>query len=102
MFYHFCHLKIGLPKERRALARFLYSESIHRELEEAYKLTIRPEFIEYRVAADFSLKEGILQMRCPNCNGAIDLVKNRIEVKKYKCPYCGTNFILPEKLLSLL
>lgn len=77
-------------------------EAIHKDLSEVYRLKLRPETIEYKIIADFSFKEGTLSIKCPNCKANIDISKDKIEGNKYKCPYCQTTIILPEKLLDLL
>jgi len=77
-------------------------EAIHKDLSEVYRLKLRPEIVEYKIVADFSFKEGVLSIKCPNCGANIDILKDKIEGNKYKCPYCQTTIILPKKLLDLI
>ncbi|MGB9806566.1 MAG: hypothetical protein ACP5KW_07350 [Thermoproteota archaeon] len=77
-------------------------EFIHKDLSEVYRLKLRPETIEYKITADFSFKEGVFSIKCPNCRANVDISKDKIEGNKYKCPYCQTTIILPEKLLNLI
>ena len=77
-------------------------EEIHRELAEVHRLKLRPEIVEYKIITEFSLKDGAVVIKCPHCNGSLDLVKDKIEGNKYKCPYCGEFIVIPERILSLL
>ncbi len=75
---------------------------IHKELSEAHKLKLRPEVVEYKIITDFSLRDGGFVVKCPSCSGRIDVIKDKIEGNRYKCPYCENAIVFPDKILRLL
>jgi ribosomal protein S27E len=79
------------------------AKEIHDELVEAHKRKIGPqEVIHYQIVTDFSFKDGALAVRCPNCAGNIDIVKGKLEGNKYKCAYCGSTIVIPDKIFKML
>ena len=64
----------------------------------AYKQ--KKEVIQYNVAASFNFSSsGTLEIKCPHCSGSQELTEKH---RMVTCEYCGKNYIIPKKILSLL
>ncbi|MCS7365147.1 MAG: hypothetical protein NDF54_06915 [archaeon GB-1867-035] len=56
--------------------------------------------VRYNIITDFSFKDGVLTLKCPNCGGSIDV--KQIKNNTVKCKYCNSDLMIPKKLLELL
>lgn len=57
------------------------------------------EVVHYQVVANFELsRDGTVKLRCPNCGASVISSKERNQ----KCEYCGSVFVVPSKILSML
>lgn len=65
--------------------------------EKAYERT--KEVVQYNIAANFSLKNGVLEISCPSC-GAPNLQRDK--ANKAKCQSCKREYVVPDKMLNLL
>jgi len=63
------------------------------------KTTLQRETVNYNVAASFDFKDGVLQIKCPNCGASIPL-KNKEPTGK--CQFCGATYAIPTKILQLI
>jgi len=80
----------------------ILAKEIHDELTEKYRLTLRPERVEYKIVANISLDKGVINIQCPYCSASLTLKKETIKGNVMKCEYCGKNIIVPQKIIDLI
>jgi len=89
----------GLPNKTRL-------EGILDEKNEKFisKLMLEKEKIQYsyNIITKFSIIDGSIVVKCPNCGAVVDIEKNQISDNKIRCPYCNTVFFIAKNILEKL
>lgn len=73
---------------------------VHEAKRRAKEEALRPkEIVHYHVVAEFTFKDGVLLVRCPHCGASVSITSKESE---QVCPYCGSTFIVPKKILDMI
>ncbi len=63
------------------------------------ELVLAPK-VNLQVAISFDVdSNGVLSIKCPNCKAPKPVDSKSSEIR---CPYCGTTYIVPQKMLDLI
>lgn len=64
------------------------------------KMGMQRESVQYQVVTSFEMgRDGVVSLKCPSCGSPIQML-DKASVRK--CGYCGTEFMVPKRILDTL
>ncbi len=113
------HEKVGMAEVGRVLAKHSLSDSTPESVSmvegliasgnidgvvegETFmsRLAKQRETVNYQVVTSFDVaNNGMISLKCPNC-GSPAIMKDASQTRK--CEYCGTEFMVPKRILDML